>query len=86
MYTPEKLCETIRSVYPDVGACGVNIKTCFDPDNMAWVVQLKHGNRKLSTYVDPEDAGPCMDGKQCLGLGLQIFQLKDNLGFKGGNS
>ncbi|MCG8633127.1 MAG: hypothetical protein MI863_04820 [Desulfobacterales bacterium] len=86
MYTPEQLCKTIRSVYPDVGACGENIKTCFDPDNMAWVVQLKHGNRKLSTYVDPEDATPCMDGKQCLSLGLQIFQLKDNLGFRGGSS
>lgn len=86
MYTSDQLCETIRSVYPEVGACGEKIKTRFDQDNNAWEVQLKHGNRKLKTFVDPEDANPCIDGKQCIGLGFQIFQLKDNLGLKGGNA
>lgn len=86
MYTPDQLCEKIRSVSPDVGDCGQKIKTCYDPDNKAWVVQLHHGNRKLSTYVDPEDADACVDKDKCLGLGLQIHQLKDNLGFKGGNA
>ena len=86
MYSPDQLCETIRSISPDVGKCGDKIKTCYDPDNKAWLIQLRQGNRKLSTYVDLEDAGVCISGKQCLGLGLQVFQLKDNLGFKPGNT
>jgi hypothetical protein len=30
--------------------------------------------------LEAEDADICMDGKQCIGLGLQISQLKDNIG------
>ncbi len=79
MYTKNQICEKIRSIYPDIGECGIDIKTAYDKDKNAWVVNLKKGNNQLKTYLEPEDANTCMEGKQCLGLGIQIFQLKDNI-------
>ncbi len=79
MYTKNQICEKIRSIYPDIGECGIGIKTAYDNDNNAWVVDLRKENHQLKTYLEPEDANLCMEGKQCLGLGIQIFQLKDNI-------
>lgn len=79
MYTDNQICEKIRSIYPDIGECGIGIKTTYDTDNNAWVVDLKKDNHHLKTYLEPDDANRCMEGKQCLGLGIQISQLKDNI-------
>ncbi|MBU1344882.1 MAG: hypothetical protein KKE44_17495 [Proteobacteria bacterium] len=79
MYNKTQLCEKIRSIYPDIGDCGIDINVNYDKDNKAWAVNLKKGNHQLKTYLDPEDANICMEGKQCIGLGLQISQLKDNI-------
>lgn len=79
MYNKNQLCEKIRSVYPDIGECGIDINVEYSADNKAWVVNLKKDNQSLKTYLEPEDANICMDGKQCIGLGIQISQLKDNI-------
>ena len=79
MYTKDQLCEKIRSVYPDIGECGIDIKVEYNANEKAWVVDLRKENHHLKTYLEPEDANICMEGKQCIGLGMQIFQLKDNI-------
>lgn len=79
MYSKDQLCEKIRAVYPDIGACGIDINVEYSADNKAWVVHLKKDNHRLKTYLEPEDANICMDGKQCVGLGIQISQLRDNI-------
>ncbi len=79
MYTKNQLCEKIRSVHPDIGKCGIDINVEYSALNTAWIVHLKKNNKHLKTYLEPEDANICMDGKQCIGLGLQISQLKDNI-------
>ncbi len=79
MYNKNQLCEQIRSVYPDIGECGIDIDVNYDKNNNVWVVNLKNGNHTLQTYLELEDANMCMEGKQCIGLGMQIYQLKDNI-------
>jgi len=79
MYNKDQLCKKIKSVYPDIGECGIDINVEYSKDDNAWIVHLKKENLKLKTYLEPEDANICMDGKQCVGLGLQITQLKDNI-------
>jgi hypothetical protein len=79
MYTKSQICEKIRSIYPDIGKCGIDIKTTYDKDKAAWVIDLKKDNQHLKTYLEPEDANLCMEGKQCIGLGIQISQLRDNI-------
>ncbi|ABW66026.1 hypothetical protein [Desulfosudis oleivorans] len=80
MYDKQTLCDKIRKIYPDIGECGIDVKVDYDEGQKAWTVLLKKGNHELKTYLEPEDADTCMDGKQCIGLGIQIAQLKDNVG------
>lgn len=79
MYNKNQLCEKIRSINPNIGECGIDINVEYSNDNHAWVVHLKQDNHSLKTFLEPEDATICMDGKQCIGLGIQIAQLKDNI-------
>ncbi|MDF1592556.1 MAG: hypothetical protein P1P89_13655 [Desulfobacterales bacterium] len=73
------LCEKIREIYPDIGACGLDIKTAYDESQKAWVVYLTKDNHQLKTYLEDDDAEKCMFGMKCVGLGVEIAQLKGNI-------
>jgi hypothetical protein len=71
----KELCDKIRSIYPEIGRCGINLTVNYDQEKKAWAVELKRDERRLLTYLEPQDADACMEGKQCVHLGLQISQL-----------
>ena len=79
MIDNEKLCEKIRTLYPDVGECGIDIKAEYDEAQKAWTVWLKHDNHELKTFLEDGDAEKCMIGEKCVGLGIEIAQLKSNI-------
>lgn len=79
MYDKEELCRKIREIYPDIGECGIDVNVDYDNEKKAWIVDLKKDRHELKTHLEPEDAETCMQGKQCVGLGIQIAQLKDNI-------
>ena len=79
MIDKDKLCEKIRKLYPDIGECGIDINVNYDKDQKAWVVDLKKDRIKLKTFLEQGDAELCMGGKQCVSLGLEIAQLRDNI-------
>jgi hypothetical protein len=74
-----ELCEKIRTIYPDIGECGIDIVAAYDNDRKAWVVQLKKESQDLKTYLEDGDAEMCMQGKQCVSLSIEIAQLKGNI-------
>ncbi|UCG14057.1 MAG: hypothetical protein JSU72_06200 [Deltaproteobacteria bacterium] len=79
MVDRNQLCEKIRSIYPDIGECGIDIDVNYDEAKKAWIVDLKHKDHHLSTHLEPDDAVACIDGKQCVYLGTQIAQLANNI-------
>jgi len=79
MYNSEDICEKIRSVYPDIGTCGIDLHVNFEKEKNAWAVQLKKESHQLTTYLEIEDADSCLEQVKCIGLGFQIAQLKDNI-------
>lgn len=79
MHSKEELCKKIKSIYPDIGECGIAVKVDYDNAKKAWVVGLKKGGHALKSYLEPEDADACISGKQCIGLGIQIAQLRSNI-------
>ncbi len=79
MHDKKELCEKIREIYPEIGECGIDIDAEWNTDKNAWAVDLKSEGHELTTYLESEDADGCMDGKQCVSLGLQIAQLKANV-------
>jgi hypothetical protein len=80
MHDKKELCEKIRSVHPDIGQCGIDVDVEWDEAKKAWIVDMKKNEAELKTHLEPEDADGCMEGKQCVSLGLQIAQLKSNIG------
>jgi len=79
MLTREALCLRIRELYPDIGACGIDVNVEHDDQHDRWTVYLKKDGRQLKTYLEPGDAEGCMQGKQCVSLGIEINQLKDSI-------
>lgn len=79
MYDKDELCSKIRNIYPDIGECGIDVDVRYDEEKEAWIVDLKHGEHELTTHLEPEDASACMQDKQCVSLGTQIGQLKENI-------
>lgn len=57
----------------------MDVKVDFDKDKDAYVVHLEKGEHKLDTFLDENDANACMEGKQCVNLGIDIAQLKDRI-------
>ncbi len=79
MHNKDVLCEKIRQVFPDIGECGIDVNVDYDEEKKAYVVDLKKDRHRLKTYLELEDAETCMEGKQCVGLGIQIAQLRGNI-------
>jgi hypothetical protein len=79
MIDKNELCEKIRSIYPDIGECGIDVKVDYDEAQKAWVVNLKKNHHELKTYLEFGDAETCMQGKQCISLGIEVAQLRANI-------
>jgi hypothetical protein len=73
------LCAKISELYPDIGECGIDIDVVYDQDKQAWIVDLKKDQFELKTYLEDGDADKCMLGQQCVGLGIEIAQLRTNI-------
>ncbi len=77
MYDKNELCEKIRNIYPDIGQCEIDLNVEYDEDQKSWVVYLKKGDRVVKHFLEKEDLDKCMEGKQCVSLGIEISQIKD---------
>lgn len=75
MHDKKELCEKIKSIYPGIGECGIDVEVDYSEAKKAWVVDLKQGEHHLTTHLEPEDADACIEGKECVYLGTQIAQL-----------
>jgi hypothetical protein len=79
MFDKKELCAKITELYPDIGACGIDIDAFYSTKKGTWIVELKKDNHKLQHHLEKHDAKDCMDGKECVALGLEIAQLKKNI-------
>jgi hypothetical protein len=79
MYGNNALCKKITQLYPEIGECGMDINVTYDEAEKSWVVHLKKGTHALDHFLDLKDADTCMEGKQCVALGLEIAQLRNNI-------
>ena len=73
------LCKKIQEIYPDIGECGIDVWADFDDEQKRWTVHLKKDDHELKTYLEEGDAEKCMNGVQCVSLGIEVAQLKDSV-------
>ena len=77
MLDKNELCEKIRTIYPDIGQCNIDLNVEYDEEQKSWMVSLKKGGRVVKHFLEKEDLDKCMQGKQCVSLGIEISQIKD---------
>ncbi len=79
MIDKQQLCDKIIELYPDIGACGIDVDVTYDENKKSWVVDLKKDQFELKTYLEDGDADKCMLGQQCVSLGIEVAQLRANI-------
>lgn len=79
MFNKNELCDKIKSIYPDIGECGIDIDVDFDQSKDTWVVHLKKWTHSLNHFLVAPYADRCMVGQQCIALGLELAQLRKNI-------
>lgn len=79
MIDKNELCKQIRMIYPDIGSCGIDIDVDYDNNQQRWTVILRKDHKELKTFLEPGDAELCMLGNKCIGLAIEINQLKDSI-------
>ncbi len=77
-HTIEEMKAKIHEMYPKLDKHGVHSTLTYDKKKKTYVLELKKGVHHLSTFIDKADADKCMDGKECVHLGVQIAQFLDN--------
>ncbi len=81
-----ELCKKITEIYPEIGECGIDVDVDYNEEKKAWIVDLKKDQHELTTHLEPSEADQCMEGQQCVSLGVQIGQLAENIKkLKGGS-
>ena len=76
MYNEAQLCKKIKDLYPDISQCCIDIDAEYDNEKKYWIVYLKKGERLVKHFLPIEDADSCMEGKHCIGLGIDIAQFR----------
>jgi hypothetical protein len=68
----------LREMYPEIKKHDLALAAGFDAAKDAWIVQLSKGKHELTTHLEKKDAEACLDGIQCIYLGVQIGQFVKN--------
>jgi hypothetical protein len=74
----EEMKAKIHEMYPKIDKHGVASTVTFDKAKKTYVLELKKGPHHLATYIDKVDADKCMEGVECVHLGVQIAQFLEN--------
>jgi hypothetical protein len=77
-HTIEEMKAKIHEMYPKIDKHGVASTVTYDKGKKTYVLELKKGPHHLSTYIDKADADKCMEGVECIHLGVQIGQFLEN--------
>jgi len=68
----------IIQMYPEIIQHNLSLFLRFDKDTDSWIVELDKGEHKLTTHLEKKDAEACLEGIQCVYLGVQIGQFVKN--------
>ena len=77
-FTIVALKDKVLEMYPQIAKHGVVSSLVFDEDRKVYTLTLKKEHHELKTFIDPKDATACMDGRECVHLGIQIGEFLKN--------
>ncbi|MBW1991063.1 MAG: hypothetical protein JRI59_02860 [Deltaproteobacteria bacterium] len=78
VYTKEVLTGKIKEMFPDIEKYRIDCDLTFDQGKNAYIIKLTKGEHVLTTHLEKADADACMEGKECVHLGVQVAQFVKN--------
>jgi hypothetical protein len=75
MYDKTELCNKIHEIYPEIGDCAIDLNVEWDREKNVWQVNFEKDGHRMMHYLEDVDAAQCMQGKQCIGLGIEFGQF-----------
>ena len=79
----EEIEAKLREMHPEIGQHDLGLAAEFSHEKDAWIVTLRKGEHELATHLERKDANECLEGVECVYLGVQIAQFVKN--FEAGN-
>ena len=77
-YTLVALEDKLMEMYPEISTSGVKLRLALDEERNAWVITFEKEGHTRHAFLDKADADACMDGIQCIYLGVLVEQyIKD---------
>ncbi|RJQ42353.1 MAG: hypothetical protein C4534_10610 [Gaiellales bacterium] len=73
-YTLVALEDKLMEMYPEISASGIHLSLSFDEERDAWVINFEKSGHTRYAFLDRKDADACMDGTQCIYLGVLVEQ------------
>ena len=77
-HSKEELAAKLREMYPEIDRHGLDLSLEFGHDENAWAIHLKKGEHELTTHLEKKDADECLEGVECVYLGVQVGQFMSN--------
>jgi hypothetical protein len=74
----KELAEKLREIYPEISRHELELDLEYKPEQEYWIIKLEKGDFKLHTFLEKNDADACLEGVQCVYLGVQIGQFVEN--------
>ena len=73
-----ELAAKLTEMYPKIQEHGLDLELEYKPDKKYWIIKLSKGDHRLHTLLDEKDASSCLEGVECVYLGVQIGQFFTN--------
>jgi hypothetical protein len=80
-YTDIAIKDKIMEMYPEIAQNEISISLNFSREKKVYIMKLRKDLHELTTHLEKKDIDECMDGIECVHLGVQIGQFSEN--FKG---
>jgi hypothetical protein len=68
----------LKEMYPEIVKHGLGLSLNFDNGKNAWIVKFKKDKHELTTHLEKKDAEDCLEGIECVYLGVQVGQFIKN--------
>ncbi len=78
-YTQVALEDKLLELYPEIRKHKIALSLSFDAERNAWVVRFRKDAHSRYAFLDKKAADACMDGQECLYLGVLIGQYVRDL-------
>ena len=77
-YTIEDLKKKLLEMYPEIKKHGIAMGLDFSEVKNAYIIKFKKEAHELTTHLEKKDADDCMNGIECVYLGVQVAQFMKN--------